>query len=1062
MEIQKHWRRPEAIYRSFPFWAWNGKLDQEELVRQVRQMKEAGTGGFFIHSREGLETEYMGPEWMECVKAVVQEAKRLGMYAWLYDEDRFPSGTAGGEVTACGDEFRCKGLTMEVAEPQQYKEIYQKEIQGRKEFRDDQNGILAVFRAEIEGERMLSFQRLAMKEEEVLGEKEVLLVIRLEVSARSEWFNHQAPPDNLNPRCVKKFIELTHEKYKAAVGEEFGKTIPGIFTDEPSLHDRHAYFGENKAWIPWTYGMGDYYREQNGYDFLDVIPWMYFQGEGAKKARGDYWRTIARRYGEAYFKTISQWCSQNNLLFTGHFLQEDKMGLAVRVNGAVMPNYQYQHVPGIDMLCEQTGEYMTVKQCTSVASQLGKKMVISEMYGCTGWDFTFEGQKWMGDWQFVLGVNRRCQHLALYSLRGCRKRDYPPSFNYNTNWWNCNQWMEDYFARLSMVLEQGEAVRDILLLHPVSTVWSRLGVSPWGNPVRRKERDVPELNQYGERFNQLIQELVREHLDLDLGDELLIEQYGSVNQGKFCIGAMNYSAVVIPPDMDSMLESTRSLLLAFLKQGGMILEMKSSSGERSFPFRDSLICQGQEGQVVTAEDIRETVKSLRKFQRVFLQNGEGEECRDVLYQLRKLPEGYLLFLVNNNRDKAAEGELFFSSAAVPEELDVLEGGEFKVPPYQNSADGLRMQVHLGKTGSALYRLKPCRADLHAPAGDAPAIPQKSGGALGIPECMPPIQRQTFRVNRTVLSGPFPYRLDHPNVLPLDMCRFRLDGGEWSEEMEVWQAQKLVREKLGMRQINHNGIEQRYRWVRKPHPQDGHRLEMTFAFWSEMEIAEVKAAVECLEEFALQVNGSPLRSENSAAGSTSWFLDRSFQTTDSFGICRGENQIMLSCDYRNHMELENIYLLGGFCVNPDRSLGKLPDRFPCGDWTKAGLKHYCGSVSMIMEYCWTGENPQVYLTLPPAEGVCLKLRINQEEKILFTDFHRDFPIGQYLNPGRNQIEVEVVGSPRNMMGPFHLKQKPYNTHDASFCPEPEEYSSAYLLTPYGMMGEVEIREVEEGE
>ena len=232
MEIQKHWRRPEAIYRSFPFWAWNGKLDQEELVRQVRQMKEAGTGGFFIHSREGLETEYMGPEWMECVKAVVQEAKRLGMYAWLYDEDRFPSGTAGGEVTACGDEFRCKGLTMEVAEPQQYKEIYQKEIQGRKEFRDDQNGILAVFRAEIEGERMLSFQRLAMKEEEVLGEKEVLLVIRLEVSAPSEWFNHQAPPDNLNPRCVKKFIELTHEKYKAAVGEEFGKTIPGIFTDE--------------------------------------------------------------------------------------------------------------------------------------------------------------------------------------------------------------------------------------------------------------------------------------------------------------------------------------------------------------------------------------------------------------------------------------------------------------------------------------------------------------------------------------------------------------------------------------------------------------------------------------------------------------------------------------------------------------------------------------------------------------------------------------------------------------------------------------------------------------
>ena len=161
------------------------------------------------------------------------------------------------------------------------------------------------------------------------------------------------------------------------------------------------------------------------------------------------------------------------------------MGRAVRVNGAVMPNYQYQHVPGIDMLCEQTGEYLTVKQCTSAAAQLGKKQVLSETYGCTGWDFTFEGQKWMGDWQFVLGVNRRCQHLALYSLRGCRKRDYPPSFNYNTSWWRENKRTEDYFARLSLALEQGEVIREILLIHPLSTVWSRLGVSTWGNPVRR-------------------------------------------------------------------------------------------------------------------------------------------------------------------------------------------------------------------------------------------------------------------------------------------------------------------------------------------------------------------------------------------------------------------------------------------------------------------------------------------------------------------------------------------------------------------------------------------------
>ena len=124
-ELREKLRNPDAYYRSLPFWAWNGKLDPEELVRHVRLMQEAGVGGFFIHSRDGLETEYLGTEWMECVKAVVAEAKKLGMYAWLYDEDRWPSGTAGGRVPAGGDAYRCKGLTLEVLGTSEYSRLYE-------------------------------------------------------------------------------------------------------------------------------------------------------------------------------------------------------------------------------------------------------------------------------------------------------------------------------------------------------------------------------------------------------------------------------------------------------------------------------------------------------------------------------------------------------------------------------------------------------------------------------------------------------------------------------------------------------------------------------------------------------------------------------------------------------------------------------------------------------------------------------------------------------------------------------------------------------------------------
>ena len=58
---------PPKEYRSAPFWGWNDRLQKENLGEQIEGFKKAGMGGFFIHSREGLETEYLSTEWMEDV-----------------------------------------------------------------------------------------------------------------------------------------------------------------------------------------------------------------------------------------------------------------------------------------------------------------------------------------------------------------------------------------------------------------------------------------------------------------------------------------------------------------------------------------------------------------------------------------------------------------------------------------------------------------------------------------------------------------------------------------------------------------------------------------------------------------------------------------------------------------------------------------------------------------------------------------------------------------------------------------------------------------------------------
>ena len=100
-------------YRSLPFWSWNDKLDQEELRRQIRQMHQQGIGGFFMHARGGLKTKYLGEEWIQAIQCSIEEAEKLGMEAWLYDEEGWPSGFAGGRVTSLGSYYHMRWMEQE-------------------------------------------------------------------------------------------------------------------------------------------------------------------------------------------------------------------------------------------------------------------------------------------------------------------------------------------------------------------------------------------------------------------------------------------------------------------------------------------------------------------------------------------------------------------------------------------------------------------------------------------------------------------------------------------------------------------------------------------------------------------------------------------------------------------------------------------------------------------------------------------------------------------------------------------------------------------------------------
>jgi len=104
--IKRQFSNPDNRFRFAPFWFLNHDLNEAETRWQVREMNEHGVGGFILHARHGLITPYLGADWMDNLAAAIDEAKRLGMKAYLYDENNWPSGHADGQVFHENPQYR--------------------------------------------------------------------------------------------------------------------------------------------------------------------------------------------------------------------------------------------------------------------------------------------------------------------------------------------------------------------------------------------------------------------------------------------------------------------------------------------------------------------------------------------------------------------------------------------------------------------------------------------------------------------------------------------------------------------------------------------------------------------------------------------------------------------------------------------------------------------------------------------------------------------------------------------------------------------------------------------
>ena len=395
-------------FKPIPFWSWNERLECEETKRQVRVMKDAGIGGYFMHARGGLLTEYMGKEWFDNVAAALDEGEACGMDSWAYDENGWPSGFGDGKVLLCGEDYHLKSLT--------YK-----------------------------------------KDSEYDGEERLVLLRR-----DGYTYYYQPNPlyvDLLNPDVTDEFIRVAYEPYR----ERYGKRITGFFTDEPQLIRVPGY--------PWSVITENEFRSRYGYELREHIPELFFELGDYRRVRFDFWRMTTDLFSKNYFKRLYDWCEKYGYKLTGHLVMEDCMEDIISTNGSAMAHYEYFQVPGMDWLGRPVFDCLTPKQLGSVAAQMGQRQVLSETFALTGHNVSHGELKRIYEWQMVRGINLLCTHLEGYSNRGIRKRDYPAAIYYQQPWWDDARLFFDTMSRTGMLLSGGTEPADILLIHPLSVAW---------------------------------------------------------------------------------------------------------------------------------------------------------------------------------------------------------------------------------------------------------------------------------------------------------------------------------------------------------------------------------------------------------------------------------------------------------------------------------------------------------------------------------------------------------------------------------------------------------------
>lgn len=998
---------PTSEYRGTPFWAWNCELNKDLLLRQIDYLKEMGFGGFHMHSRSGMATTYLSEEFMELVKICRDKAEKENMLTWLYDEDRYPSGFAGGYVTK-NPEHRQKMLRLTGVKPETVS--FEEGVKTGKAY------LVGVFDVLLDRNGFMTDYKKIDENDSAKGLKRYAYV---ETAATNGWWNGTSYVDVLSSEATKEFIDITYKAYEKAVGESFGKSIPSIFTDEPATARKWPlkspeHENEDKgSYVPWTTDLNDTFFKEYGEELVDKIPELFwdFADGTVSLVRYRFHDHVCQRFVDAFLKPCGKWCDEHGIYFTGHLVAEPTLSSQCGQSGEAMRCYEPFGIPGIDMLRNYI-ELTTAKQAQSVKNQFGRCAMLSEMYGVTNWDFDFKSHKFQGDWQAALGVTVRVPHLSWVSMKGSAKRDYPASINYQSAWYKDYKYVEDHFSRLNTVLTRGKPEVNVAVIHPIESYWLHTG------PAKTSGNFTKKLD---ENFKNITEWLLHGTIDFDFISESLLPSQYKKSEKLLTVGEMKYKTVIVP-NCETLRSTTLEILKEFRNSGGRVI----FAGECP-----SHLDAVKSDEILSFYNICEHIP----FEKHSILDALNEERICTILTEEEIPHSGYVHCVRNDGDVKwlfiapckYENNKYIQDTDAPKKTTVIVKGTYNVRLF----DTLN-----GKISSVPFETKNKNTYIHLNAAsfDSFLFELTEGEGSFVQEKSP------YSVIKAVdFKTKIPYTRTEENVYVLDMAEYKLDDDNWQEKEELSRIDTKCRALLNFPAADGRDVQP---WViGKEQPK--HHVTFKFIVPSSFE-TDVSFAAE--EVVSLKLNGKSIDLIPNG-----YYTDECIIKYPIGSLKKGENTLEVVVPIGKRISLENCFLVGDFDVKVFGCNAKIcppSNEIHFGNTVYQGMPFYGGNIKYNAEF-ELPEDTDINVRVSRHRGAAVKIHIDSEEAgyIVCPPYCTTI---RNLKKGKHKICFELLGNRVNTFSALHNTEDTSQVAPQHWYTKNQKWSYEYVLKESGIL------------